>query len=105
MAKGKGRVSSGGPRKNHGPKRKMFHDYGNKVARQDFGRLGLLSKYHCFDSFILSCQARGLKHGNKVEWESRFDTFRTLPTKEEKDKWLDNCKHYVDPSPKKTSKA
>ena len=39
-------------RKNHGPKRNLFSDYGAMTWK--FGKLGLLDKYHDFDSFKLA---------------------------------------------------
>ena len=44
MAKGKRKgVSSGGPRKAHGPKKKMFHKY-PKCIRIEMAKLGMLKK-------------------------------------------------------------
>ena len=44
MAKGKGKkVSSGGPHKKHGPKKKMFHTY-SKCIRIEMAKLGMLKK-------------------------------------------------------------
>lgn len=44
MAKGKKKgVSSGGPHKKHGPKKKMFHSY-NKCLRVEMAKLGMLKK-------------------------------------------------------------
>lgn len=44
MAKGKGKGgSSGGPRKTHGPKKRMFHKY-SKCIRIEMAKLGMLKK-------------------------------------------------------------
>ena len=44
MAKGKKKsVSSGGPHKKHGPKKKMFHKY-SKCIRIEMAKLGMLKK-------------------------------------------------------------
>lgn len=71
-------------RKNHGPKRKMFHDH-NATSRILFGKLGLLDKYHNFDSFTLALNARGIKDNLKQRW----DIFYGLPM-EEKRKYFKN---------------
>lgn len=100
MGKSKKGVSHAGPHKKHGPKRKMFHDW-DSTTRLAFGKLGILNKYHNLDSFILSCQARGLKHGTQMDWQMRFSEFRELKTHKEKVEWLNSCKNYKDPDPNK----
>ena len=76
-------------RKNHGPKRHLFADYGSLTY--EFGRLGLLTKYSNFESFKLSCMARGCKNPTKTMW----NMFSVLKTNAEKDEWLKNIKANV----------
>lgn len=105
MAKTKqGTSSVARQRKNHGPKRKMFHCW-SSTMRLAIAKAGLLTKYRNKDSFILACQARGLKHGTADEWDSRFELFTRLKTKEEQNNWLTNCKNYIDPSKENKKKA
>ena len=47
-------------RKNHGPKRKMFHEW-DSTTRMHLAQAGLLSKYHNFESFSLALTAKGIK--------------------------------------------
>ena len=54
-------------RKNHGPKRHMFHGW-NKAIRTEFGRLGILDKFHNKESFALSLNARGIKSDIDKYW-------------------------------------
>ena len=72
-------------RKNHGPKRHMFKDY--KPMVQAFADAGLLTKYSDYESFALSCAARGVKTGVREMWAE----FRLLP-RPEQDKYLANIK-------------
>ena len=76
MAKGKGgnRGVSSGLRKSHGPKRHMFKDL--KPLVHLIAKTGLLSKYYDFESWVLACQARGIKNPGKAE----FSKFVVLPT-------------------------
>lgn len=83
MAKPKKSASRGGAVKKHGPKRKMFHCY-NKAIRIELGRLGLLSKYHNFESFTLACQARGVKAVTDKMWYE----FCLLPIMQAKKEWF-----------------
>jgi hypothetical protein len=49
MAKGKGKkVASSGPKKNHGPKKKMFHCW-TSTMRMHLAKAGLLSKYNNYE--------------------------------------------------------
>jgi len=86
MAKGKGGKTSvsAGPklRKNHGPKRRLFHDYGNKIIRIELAKAGLLSKYNDYESWMLACQARGKR---KDIDKAEFDKFVVLSLKEKKE--------------------
>ena len=72
-------------RKHHGPKRFMFHSY-CKALRQDFGKLGLLDKYHDYESFKLACSARGIRNGYEKMWVS----YSIIPSKSGKDAYLNN---------------
>ena len=105
MGKSKKGVSHAGPHKKHGPKKKLFHNYGNKVTRLNFGQAGVLDKYHCLESFILACQSRGLKSSTPEDWDARFRLFtQDLKTHKEQVEWLRNCKNYKEPE-KKNKKA
>ena len=62
MAKGKGKkVSSGGPHKKHGPKKKMWHCW-SSTMRMHFAKAGLLKKEHNFESWQQACQAKGARN-------------------------------------------
>lgn len=88
MAKGKGKkVSSGGPHKKHGPKRKLFHEW-SKVTRMDLAKSGVLTKYYNKTSFELSLQARGIR--NIPSW--LWDEMISLPTQKEKEEWFKGLK-------------
>ena len=101
MGKSKKGVSHSGPHKNHGPKRKLFHQY-DSTSRLAFGRAGIFDKYHSIESFMYACQAKGLKHGSMTDWNERFRMFtQDLKTREEQKEWLKNCKNYKDPDPNK----
>lgn len=79
MAKGKGKGgSSSGPRKSHGPKRKLFKDY--KPLIKAFADAGLLNKYNNYESWVLSCNA----HGKKNASFSEFKAFSMLTMEEKK---------------------
>lgn len=67
MAKGKGSRASGGPHKNHGPKRHMHSWCG--AMKQDFAKAGVLSKYHDFESWQLAMSARGNRKADRAEFE------------------------------------
>jgi len=54
-------------RKMHGPKRKMFHDY-DSTARLQLAGVGLLDKYHNFESFAQFCAAKGVKKNVDALW-------------------------------------
>ncbi len=66
-------------RKNHGPKRHMFKDY--KPMIKAFADAGILDKYHDFESFQLSCAARGIKADLTEMWNE----FRYLPRDKQKE--------------------
>lgn len=71
MAKGKGGRVSGGPHKNHGPKRHMHVWCG--ALKHEFAESGLLNKYHDYESWQLAMAARGVKKADEAEF-SRFAT-------------------------------
>lgn len=72
-------------RKNHGPKRHMFKDY--KPMIKVFADAGLLTKYHDYESFALSCASRGVKNGIREMWQE----FCIL-SRAEQDKYLANIR-------------
>lgn len=85
MAKGKGKkISSGGPHKKHGPKKKMFHCW-SSTMRKAFADAGLLTKYSNFEAWQQACTAKGKKNVSKTD----FNEF-VLLTKEEKDNYFKN---------------
>lgn len=87
MAKGKGKkVASAGPRKKHGPKRKLFHEW-SSTMRKHFADAGLLTKCYNFESFALACNAKGKRNVSRGD----FRDFVILPN-EEKDKYFENLK-------------
>lgn len=87
MAKGKKKsMSSGGPHKKHGPKRKLFHEW-SSTMRKHFANAGLLSKNYNYESFTLSCNARGKRNVSKND----FNDFVKL-SQEEKDRYFENMK-------------
>lgn len=81
MAKGKGKkVSSGGPHKKHGPKKKMFHCW-DSTTRLHFAKAGLLTKYHNFESFVLACNNRGKRNPTEADYRE----FRSLNAEQQKE--------------------
>lgn len=74
---------TGGAVKAHGPKRNLFHNY-SKVMRMHFADAGLLSKYHNFESFKLSCIARGMRNPTYAD----FMRMSLLPTRKAQDEWF-----------------
>jgi len=86
MAKGKGgkRAASAGPKKMHGPKKKMFHCW-SSTMRMHFAKAGLLSKYNNYESWQQACQAKGKRNTTKAD----FDEFVKL-SQEEKEKYFEN---------------
>ena len=87
MAKGKGKkVASAGPKKRHGPKKKMFHCW-SSTMRKHLADAGLLDKVYNFESFALACSAKGKRNVSRGD----FLTFIGL-TPEEKEKYFDNIK-------------
>ena len=86
MAKGKGKgVASSGPRKSHGPKRKLFHCW-SSTMRKHFADAGLLKKEYNYESFCLACAAKGKRSPTrddfsafvKLEPNAKKEYFRTL---------------------------
>ena len=87
MAKGKGKkVSSGGPHKKHGPKKKMFHCW-TSTMRMHLAKAGLLTKYTNFESWQQACQAKGKRNTTKAD----FDEFIKL-NQEQKVEYFKNIK-------------
>jgi hypothetical protein len=74
-------------RKNHGPKRKLFHEW-TSTMRLHFAKAGVLDKYSNYDSFVLSCGARGIRSDTADLWEE----FIRLPDKQAKDQYLKDLK-------------
>lgn len=74
-------------RKTHGPKRKLFHEW-TSTMRLHFAKAGVLSKYCNYESFTISCGARGVRSDLADLWEE----FIRLPDKAAKDAYLDNLK-------------
>lgn len=72
-------------RKNHGPKRHLFHEY--KPMVHVFAAAGVLSKYSNYQSFCLSCQAHGVRSNTEAMWEE----FRVLEYPAQKE-YLKNIK-------------
>lgn len=87
MAKGKGKkVASAGPKKSHGPKKKMWHCW-SSTLRMAFAKAGLLSKYYNYESWQQACQAKGKR---EVSYND-FLKFANL-SKEEKDAYFKQLK-------------
>lgn len=84
MAKGKS--SSSGPAKNHGPKRKMFKEF--KPMIRVFAQAGLLNKYHNYESWILSCNALGKRNSTREEFQSFLKMSRA-----DQDAFFDNLRN------------
>ena len=74
-------------RKTHGPKRKMFHCW-SSTMRLHFANAGILDKYSNYESFVLSCGARGIRSDINDLWEE----FIRLPDRPAKDKYLAELK-------------
>lgn len=87
MAKGKGKkVASSGPKKMHGPKRKLFHEW-SSTMRMHLAKAGLLSKYSNYESWAIAVQARGKRDTSRND----FNEFVKL-SREEKDNYFNNIK-------------
>jgi hypothetical protein len=86
MAKPKRSSGGSGLRKNHGPKRHLFHEL--KPMVHVIAQSGLLSKYYAYESWALACQARGIKNPRKED----FNKFILLKTKKEKDEYYASLK-------------
>lgn len=78
-------------RKNHGPKRHLWHAYG-KVGRINMGQAGMLTKYHDKESFALSLASRGIKSDINELWSE----FVLLKTNKEKDLFLASVKEHAE---------
>lgn len=74
-------------RKNHGPKRKLFHDW-DSTTRLALAKAGLLSKYSNYQSFALSLNARGIKKDVEKYWKD----FCLLPNLEARKAFFKNLK-------------
>lgn len=69
MAKGKGKkVSSGGPHKKHGQKKKLFHCW-DSTMRLHLAKAGLLCKYTNKESWEQSCNAKGIRAEGDSLWK------------------------------------
>ena len=68
MAKGKS--TSSGPHKNHGPKKHM-HAYTGPMKWQ-FGKMGVLSKYWDYEAWQQACTAKGKRNATYSEFKSFF---------------------------------
>jgi len=69
MAKGKGKkVSSGGPHKKHGPKKKLFHCW-DSTMRLHLAKASLLCKYTNKESWEQSCNAKGIRAEGDSLWK------------------------------------
>jgi len=80
MAKGNGKsTASAGPKKKHGPKRKLFHCW-SSTMRKHFADAGLLSKYNNYESWVLAVQSRGRRDASRND----FNAFVILPIEEKK---------------------
>lgn len=87
MAKGKGKkVASAGPKKPHGPKRKMFHCW-SQTMRMQLAKDGLLTKAYNFESFAQACNAKGKRNVSRGD----FADYVAM-SKVEKDKYFDTLK-------------
>lgn len=86
MAKPKRSSSGSGLRKNHGPKKYLFHEL--KPMVHIIAQSGLLSKYYAYESWVTACQARGVKNPRKED----FNKFILLKTKKEKDEYYASLK-------------
>lgn len=87
MAKGKGKNgASAGPKKSHGPKRKLFHCW-SSTMRKHLADAGLLTKTYNFESFAMTCNAYGKRNVSR----SDFSTFIGL-SQEEKENYFKSLK-------------
>lgn len=86
MAKGKGKGgSSGGPRKNHGPKKHMFRWAG--PMKWSLAKTGMLTREHDYEAWQQACTARGKRNISYIE----FKNFVAL-TDEQKKEYFSNLK-------------
>lgn len=69
MAKGKGgkRSVSTGPKKMHGPKKKMFHCWSSTIRLQ-LAKAGLLKKENNYESWQQAAQAKGKRNATIHEF-------------------------------------
>lgn len=69
MAKGKGgkRAASAGPKKMHGPKKKMWHCW-SSTMRMHFAKAGLLTKFNNYESWQQACQAKGKRNTTPADF-------------------------------------
>lgn len=74
-------------RKQHGPKKKMFHCW-TSTMRLAFAKSGVLTKYYNLESFEASCAARGVR-GDAAEL---YEEFIRLPDRKTQDAYLKNLK-------------
>ena len=84
MAKGKKKVSSGGPHKKHGQKKKMWHCW-DSTTRIHLANVGLLTKYYNRESWEQALNSRGVRNISEEMWKE----FISL-SKEEQKVWFKN---------------
>jgi len=72
-------------RKNHGPKKKMFHCW-TSTMRLAFAKCGVLTKYYNYESFQASCSARGIRS----DTADLYEEFIRLPDRKAQDAYLEN---------------
>ena len=95
--------SRGTIRKNHGPKRRMFHYGESKCLRIELGRAGLFSKYSDKTAWLQACVARGAHWDVKTTNEKYADfcALKPIPKtqndpgkniREMQDAWFANIK-------------
>ena len=73
--------SRGTMRKNHGPKRRMFHYDEPKCVRIELGRAGLFSKYSNKSAWLQACVARGA-HWDVKTTNEKYSEFCALKEKQ-----------------------
>ena len=78
-------ASRGTLRKNHGPKRRMFHYGESKCERVMLGRMGLFTKYNNKDAWLAACVARGAHWDVRTTDEkyAEFCALKPIPMQQE----------------------
>ena len=72
-------------RKNHGPKRRMFHYGEPKCVRIELGRLGLHTKYTDKSAWLQACVARGARWDVKTTNEKYLEFCSLKPISKTQD--------------------